>query len=189
MVLAMPGIDGFVVRNVFRLLRPVFAFGVAPRTLARVLLTAAALAEIIAVIIEANGPVFDLVIGGLWSIIVVNLLYFTVPRWDRHNERVNEGILTLSMALDLRSMSNFRIMVFGGSVASLGSSVLFAVLLGGWPGLLNVVWGVSASAVLLSLVCCTTMGRPPRSIVKRAVDRVKQAIADRPRLPVFGLQT
>lgn len=189
LVLALPGLDGFVTRHSFRLLRSVFAFGVAPRTLARVLLTAAALAEITAVIVESNGPIFDLVVGGLWSILIVNILRFTIPRWDRHAERFDERILTVELALDLRAISIFRIIIFGGFVGSFGANLLFVVLFGGWPGLLNVVWAASAFAVLLSLVCCTIMGRPPRSIVKRAADRVRQAIADRPRLPVFGLQT
>lgn len=189
MVLSASGLDGFVARNVYRLLRPVFAFGVAPRTLARVLLSAAALAEIAAIILEPNGPIFELIVAGLWSIVLVNVLRFTIPRWDRHAARFNEGVLTLELAMDLRSIGIFRVIVFGGFVGSFGSSVLFAVLFGGWSGLMNTVWATGDFAVLLSLVCCTIMGRPPRSIAKRAADRVKQAIADRPRLPVFGLQT
>lgn len=175
MCLARSGLDSTINRTIYRALTPLWALGVHPRRLARVLVT-----------IEIAVMAFSAVVTGPWSWLIYSpwaaagawVIIQTIPAWDSINDEVTStGRLTMTAFLQLRIVVIARISLIGGVVGSSISGIPLAVAYG-WPSL---AWPIGTTLLLVGLNVVTILGDPPRSIQRRALDRVKQ-MARVPRL-------
>lgn len=176
-----PGVDTFVGRRIFWLLRPVWALGIRPRVLARVLF----LVSFVAVVL---GAVFGLLFGDLlaltfvaWAVLLGYGLLGAIPKWDRINDEIDRGVLSIELVLRLRGISEVRTCTLFSLVgSSLAAVTIIASDSNEWIG--SLITPAILVLCLVALHATTVIGQPPRSIQRRAADRVKEMIAARPRL-------
>lgn len=168
--LGWPGLDTALTSWVFRLLRPVWALGIRPRSLARMLVT-------VAMVMIIFWAVFGISVGvwpaGIFLVFAAGcalVLTRVIPAWDRINEELSSGSLSLMLFLHLRLISHVRSAILVGAIA--GNVAL--IILIHRETLLSATVPFAWILIFVGLHVTTVMGDPPRSILRRAIDRVRE---------------
>lgn len=180
--LGWPGIDAAITNRVFRLLRPVWALGIRPRALARVLVTVALAIQIFFGVVVGlwGGLTLVVAVYFLYAAVLTYLLVHTIPAWERMHGELNGGTLSLILFLHLRRISVTRTGMLGGSI---GGWISIGVAVSLDPGVwLVMLVPLSWTLTFLGLHATTVIGHPPRSILRRAADRAKEMVAAKPRI-------